>query len=84
MTPRSFKKILYIDIRGILLTFTILLILRVRRMDVGFQKVFLMQNLSNLTTSDPFYIIYIGAMSFVRRFELSGKASSECFLSSNM
>jgi putative aldouronate transport system permease protein len=60
------KRIWYIDIPSILPTFSILLIMRIGRiMDVGFQKVLLMQNNLNLSASEIIstYVYNIGLNS---------------------
>lgn len=61
-----FKRVIYIDLPGILPTATILLILSTGRlMSVGFEKIFLMQNPLNLRTSDVIatYVYKIGLIS---------------------
>ncbi len=61
-----FKKILYIDIPTILPTIIILFILNVSKiMNVGFEKVFLMQNNLNMATSDVIntYVYRIGILT---------------------
>jgi putative aldouronate transport system permease protein len=61
-----FQKIRYINFPGIMPTATILLILRMGRvMNVGFQKVYLMQNPLNMPASDIIatYVYRIGLLS---------------------
>jgi len=62
----KFQRNIYIDIRGILPTAIILLILNTGRiMNVGFQKVFLMQNALNLQASEVIttYVYKLGIAS---------------------
>lgn len=61
-----FQRILYIDFPGILPTATILLILNMGRvMNIGFEKIFLMQNPLNMRASDVIatYVYRIGLVS---------------------
>ena len=62
----TFKKILYIDIPSILPTIMIILILRTgHMMDVGFEKVYLMQNDLNITSSEVIstYVYKVGLLA---------------------
>jgi putative aldouronate transport system permease protein len=61
-----FRRVLHIDLPGILPTITILLILRAGTiLSVGFEKVFLMQNNANLSTSEVIstYVYKVGLAS---------------------
>ena len=61
-----FKRIIYIDIPGIFPTMIILLILNAAQiMNVGFEKVYLMQNSLNITRSEVLstYVYKVGVMS---------------------
>jgi putative aldouronate transport system permease protein len=66
-----FKRMIHIDIPGILPTITILLILRAGTMlSVGFEKVFLMQNTANLSASEVIstYVYKVGLESGAGNF----------------
>lgn len=68
------QRIHYIDIPGILPTIVILLILSVGRvMTIGFEKVFLMQNTLNLSTSEVIdtYVYKVGLASSLPNFSYS-------------
>lgn len=61
----KFKRMLHIDIPGILPTITVILILSLGHiMSVGFEKVFLLQNTLNLTTSEVIatYVYKVGLL----------------------
>lgn len=66
-----FKRMLHVDIPGILPTITILLIMRAGQiMNVGFEKAFLMQNSLNLDTAELIstYVYKIGLASAAADF----------------
>lgn len=66
-----FKRMIHVDLPGIIPTITILLIMRVGQiMSVGFEKAFLMQNSLNLNTSELIstYVYKIGLASAAADF----------------